>query len=175
MNAFVEAVRYGLENLLVFDGRDPKALFWRYAATVLLVGMILYPIASLLLFMTFYRPLEGEGADGFQAAMVSFVVLSVLVTLFTIASLASAIARRLHDVGWPAYIGLVPIPFLLMGFYTMTHMMASGLTSEVDAGLFALGFFSSMIYIASLAGLVVLLCRDSEADDNIHGPLQQDQ
>jgi uncharacterized membrane protein YhaH (DUF805 family) len=96
------------------------------------------------------------------------------IALFMVAMLAAAVTRRLHDAGRSGAYGLLPLPFLALGFFlfgVLTSGMLMGEDVRGDHGtVFALGFANNLVYLGTLAFLVFLLVKPSDASENRFGP-----
>lgn len=101
-----------------------------------------------------------------------FMLLVVVVGILSIALLAAAVVRRLHDSGRRGWWGLLPLPFFAIGMTAMVAIFGrTGLPSgEPELMPFALLFGNNVLYLAALAMLVVQLCRPSDPRANRFGP-----
>lgn len=190
----IQAVGYGLANLVNFGGRTRRAKFWPYAAFVIFLsfagmGAIMFPEMSAS--MERMRRFAEEHPD--QATvergpgsysitihghhpelmpdfsrMMSLIVVGFVAIIFL---LAAAVVRRLHDRGKSGAWGLMPIPFIVfasVAMPTLFNQFSQGGTP--DLGLFFALFFNNMLYLASLVYLIVLLCGASTRGENRYGP-----
>jgi uncharacterized membrane protein YhaH (DUF805 family) len=102
-----------------------------------------------------------------------FVFLSETVSavLVIICLLAAAVVRRLHDAGHKGYWGLTPLPFLTMGLggaAIAISAFGTGKGWNIER-LFPVLFFSDMIYLLALAGVIMLLATPSQKGSNRFG------
>lgn len=173
------------KKLFDFTGREDRASFWPYAAVALgitiAVGMIIFvPMMT----RTMHAMQEFAVQHPDQATVVSepgqysisihgnhpeFMpagsIALFLAVSFGLAILlfAAAVARRLHDRGKSGLWGLMPLPFIIYSLVMMPRMFAAGATGAApDMALFLSIFFSNLLYLATLIGLVVLLAGPSE-------------
>lgn len=169
---FVANIRMHLGSLTDFSGREARGVFWPWVGLAFGLAMA----ANVLLMTQLVLPamLIADVAEEIVAAMRSYAMAMGIVAVVTVALLAAAVVRRLHDAGKPVWIGLLPLPFLAFGLVWFIRVMSLAfVVEEVDSGFtaaFMLGFFNNLIYMVMLVFLVVCLARRSEAGDNRHGP-----
>jgi len=165
-------IRMHLSGLTNFSGRETRVMFWPWVGLAFGLAMA----ANVLLMTQLVMPavLIADVAEEIVAAMRSYAMAMGIVASITVALLAAAVVRRLHDAGQPVWIGLVPLPFLAFGLIWFIRVMSLAfVVEEVDSGFtaaFALGFLNNLIYLATLVFLVVCLARRSEPQENRHGP-----
>jgi len=182
------SIGYNLARLARFSGRESRALFWPYALTVLVLGMV----AGMLLFvplvmdmvtrMAAYVQTHPEGlpkpAPGqvptfppelmpdFGAMMVPMAV----VNLVTLLLYAAATVRRLHDRDRSGWWAALPLPFQLVGtliapraMSAMMHPNAGPSPATMLSGLNSLAYWGVFIF------LIVLLAGESTPGPNRYG------
>ncbi|EIZ80405.1 hypothetical protein WSK_0963 [Novosphingobium sp. Rr 2-17] len=102
--------------------------------------------------------------SGIAGAMIGVSAIAILL-------LAAAVSRRLHDTGRRGWWGLLPLPFLFAGFVFMPRLFAQVSDgASPDMGLFGLLFLNNMVYLGSLAVLVILLAQPEQRQANRFGP-----
>ena len=100
--------------------------------------------------------------------MMGLIVVGFAVIIFL---LAAAVVRRLHDRGKSGAWGLMPIPFLVFASVAMPKLFNQvGQGDAPDMSLFFAIFINNMLYLASLAFLIVLLAGASAKGENRYGP-----
>ena len=188
MRDYLAALKNGFCGLFRFSGRDGSVLFWSYAATIIFLGMVLMiagMIPAISESMTKMQEFAMQNPDQVTIqhgpgrysisvegnhpelmpdirgmAAFAFAVIGAMLIL-----LAAAVCRRLHDTGLRGFWGLIPIPFLFIGFSLMPGLFENfGSEGELETGKFFLIFFNNILYLASLGLLFFLLLRKSVAD-----------
>lgn len=165
-------IRMHLSRLTDFSGREPGRVFWPWVAllfgvatTVNTVGMVTLVVPTMLG--------DDPGRELFGAIEAYLTAFGSSI-LFGVVMVASSVARRLHDAGRSGAYGLLPLPFLTLGFLLFRGMFSGALTREGVRGsfatLFALGFVNNLVYLGTVAFLVFLLVKPSEAAENRFGP-----
>ncbi len=192
MQSFLAALRHNLGALGQFSGRTSRDQFWPYAGVVL--GLLVLSTAILMVneiapllgkMIRFVEAHPDQGRIVRTATSISVQVYGyhpelmpdferiiggmALVFAPALAALAAAVARRLHDVGWSGLLGLAPLPFLAFGLWAFKRVAAS-FEGGPDLGLMMALFANNLVYLASLAGLVVLLTRSGAPEPNRYGP-----
>ncbi len=173
MDELIANLKYGFANLTRFDGRDDRGRFWTYAGTILIVMMAGYMVALALRMTDLVYDLQHNNNANLHLGSVigGVAILSVSV----ICLLASAVSRRLHDIGRSGFWGLMPVPFLAFGLVQMGRIIGAveaGVDPDMDA--FLLVFINNMIYLASLGFLVFLLVKRSSDGMNRFGGAPSD-
>lgn len=188
----MKPIRNGLAGLLRFPGRDRRATFWLYALAVVGVCMVLGNVlvaplvvdvfagGDLVAFDPATPPPVEPPADGTIMVVEGgfpglpdfrlFFFVTILTAVATVALLAAAVTRRLHDSGRSGLWGLMPLPFLtasLIGFPIM--LSGFGSSAGPDFRLFGLLFVSNLAYMTTLAVLIVLLSLRSTVGPNRFG------
>lgn len=188
----MKPIRNGLAGLLRFSGRDRRATFWLYALAVVGVCMVLGNALLAPIMLDAFAgaehiaidhaaspPVEPPGEDMIMVVEGGvpglpdfrlFFLVTILTAVATVALLAAAVSRRLHDSGRSGLWGLMPLPFLtasLIGF----PIMMSGFVSPAgpDFSLFGLLFVSNLAYMTTLVVLIVLLSLRSTVGPNRFG------
>lgn len=183
-NAF-DAITFSLRNLFRFNGRDDRSTFWTYAACVIGLALLallgaMGKMSNAMAEFTKRHPeraqidvgrghysihIEGTPPELTGTFGEMMTIMNVLFGV-CIGLLAAAVARRLHDTGRSGAWGLIPVPFITFSG-AMTARMAGG--TDLDVGLFLAVFTSNLLYVASLAYLIVLLAKPSEPSSNSSG------
>lgn len=185
----------GLTGIGRFSGRDSLGRFWPYAATVVVAVFIIGGAGAAWAMQPFFADTQAFASANPEAATVTtspgsysiaidathpdaptpdfsgfFTVMAMMVGSVVIL-LAAAVARRLHDSGLPAYLGLIPLVFLTVGLSLFPLMMADAEKGgETNLGLFAALFLNNILYLVALGTLIVLLARRSVEGPNRYGP-----
>jgi uncharacterized membrane protein YhaH (DUF805 family) len=183
---------HNLARLLNVSGRESRALFWPYAASIIALTIITVPF---LILPTLYDSLSrmqrfaaehpelstvesGPGhysvtIQGYHPELMPGMQGLILgigaVALAAVVLLAAAVSRRLHDRNRTALIGLVPLVFLAMGFWLMPRLVGSFAAPQPDLRLFPLLFLNNLLYLASLVFLVVQLASPGTDGPNRFG------
>jgi len=159
----------GFANVARFNGRDTRGEFWPYCGA----AVALYLVVGWALLIPIMLPVfnaSPPAAGAFQDTIGHFLLVSVLMFGVLVALLAGAVARRLHDSGLSAFLGLVPLPFVAYSG-TMFFRFSSqfGSSTPIDTRLFFSVFFSNLVYMICVVTLVVLLARRSSPTANRYG------
>lgn len=163
MQAF-SSIGRGLRSLTRFSGRDTRGEFWPFAGFAYAVssagtGALVVPTMN-----AFFD----TGTLSFEA----FILGMALGILLTVALLAAAVTRRLHDRGRSGWWGALPLPFLAFGLFAFSRLLAGFARPEAptyEFWFFPL-FFNNLIYMAVVVLLVVLLARAGTGKTNRFGP-----
>jgi uncharacterized membrane protein YhaH (DUF805 family) len=191
MKEVLSSIGRGFAGLLRFGGRAGRARFWHYAGFVLVLTQFAGMAAFLPVFFRIRRyalahPEQARISSGpgyysiainGNAPDMNPIVADILdaVTILpavTIAVLAAAVVRRLHDRDRRGYWGLLPLPFLAAALVLMPKLMA-GVAAEPDAPDLSLSFavfVNNLLYLGMLALLVVLLAGKGTPGPNRFGP-----
>ncbi|MBL4626647.1 MAG: DUF805 domain-containing protein [Roseicyclus sp.] len=170
-----------------FRGRASRAEFW----TIVGGAGVLFLPAFMTEFRWFFLDVSTQAYIITQTSLISgqtsrfpetvttyvftfFAVQPTWVTLVpvvvTTIPLLAALVRRLHDLGRPAWWGLVAL-FLVFGLRPLVSVLFFALPSTVGA-LFALflGFPSILLTMAALIVLVLWTSNEGDPGDNQFGP-----
>jgi uncharacterized membrane protein YhaH (DUF805 family) len=183
-----------IRGLARFSGRASQGQFWPYALTVF--GAVMVAWAAIFVpFMTetmnrmatfaaahpelstvqtsptsYSVSIQGDHPELMPDMSGVLRGLGVLAIL-TVALLAAAVTRRLHDRGRRGFWGLMPLPFIAFSVVNMGKLFAQfGGAGAPDMGLFFAVFFSNMLYLIGLVCLTVLLIRKGVVGPNAFGP-----
>lgn len=166
------SIKHCLSNVGKFQGRDRRGQFWPYAATILLMDLVIW---STSVSVAINRINAGAHAadrvaaspsDGTDFFSILMVVMAAIGTA-TVMLLASAIVRRLHDRGSSGWWGVLPVPFLVISFIGTAVLRATA--AEHSAGLMSLLLLNNVAYCASLISLIIMLAWPSETVENRFG------
>lgn len=192
---FGAAIRYNLENLSNFNGRQARDSFWPYAGVVLalaFLGVMLAMVPEIL--STFERVdtfiaenpelatvdrsagqysvrIEGSHPELFPDFTMIVTAMSVVVAV-TVALLAAAVTRRLHDRGMSGLWGMAPAVLLLSGLAIFATLFAQMMGDEgiPNPALFMFGLANNLLYLVSLVFLLVQLAGSSTTRPTRFGP-----
>jgi uncharacterized membrane protein YhaH (DUF805 family) len=167
MGPLIDAVRHNLRNLLRFSGRERRGSFWLYVLALYVAQMALGMLVTIpLMAGTFGRPGPGAAANMFGTILLFSAICGAMFVFL----LAASAVRRLHDSGWSGLWTLLPLPFLITGFWGM-HQIRSKIHAGGDpGGSFGLMMANNLIYLAVLGFLIFLLARSGTAGPNRYGP-----
>jgi uncharacterized membrane protein YhaH (DUF805 family) len=164
----------GLHMVNVFSGRDTRPQFWPYAG---IVTLLVAAFGGVPLYVRLDRLLFGfEGMTAFPGAsdwadFLTILYWAIGLSVLAIALLASAVTRRLHDRDQPGSWGLMPLPFLVFGWYAMLKSFgALASPNKPEADLFLEGFLSLVLYLGALGFLATHLAGPSTHGPNRYGP-----
>lgn len=193
MNRVLSAVKLGLGGVFQFNGRSSRTDFWIYAIFVFSLAFIVWGVVMTMemsrtfaemqqyananpgkvtissgpggVSYRFNESVPGVGPDfGYLLVWISGIALA------SIALLAAAAVRRLHDTDRTGLWIVLPLPFLFGGFWLMTSVFNEFQTAtEPEFGVFALGFVNNLVYLATLAFVGFLLLRSGSAGANRFG------
>lgn len=188
---------FQLQRLTRWSGREPRRLFWPWVACVMVANMIAGMLVGVPMFLGIARNMAAFAEANPDRATVTagpghysmqidgpvpptlmlepmrwFVPGVAIVTLLSVLLLAAAVVRRLHDSGRPGWVGLLPLPFLGTGLSAFWRVFDQFGRADAlpDTGAFLLLFGNNVVYLATLAVLVVQLCRPSDPGPNRFGP-----
>lgn len=168
-------IRMHLTRLMDFSGREARRSFWPWVALQFGLAMAANAVSMMVLIVP--AILGADSADIVEqfigAAHDALIALAGL-AVFMVAMLAAAVTRRLHDAGRSGAYGLLPLPFLALGFL-LFHGLMSGIMAGEDlrgdvASVFTLTFLNNLVYLGTLAFLGFLLAKPSEVAENRSGP-----
>ncbi|WP_084355763.1 DUF805 domain-containing protein [Novosphingobium lentum] len=177
------------KKLLDFTGREDRASFWPYAAVafgitiaagmIILAPMMVHTMQAMQEFAVqhpdqatvisgpgqYSISVQGNHPEFMPAGSIALflaVTFGMAILLF-----AAAVVRRLRDRGKSGFWGLMPIPFIIYSSVEMPRMFATVATGvSPDMPLFLSIFFSNLLYLATLIGLIALLAGSSEPAQN---------
>ncbi|MDR2856846.1 MAG: DUF805 domain-containing protein [Novosphingobium sp.] len=191
---WLASLRHCLAGLARFSGRDGPARFWPYTGTLFGIAMAFWSIYMGTLMSGMFARMrafarthpdqvtveQGPGHYSMQIHgshpelmpdFASALTVIAVISLCFIVMVAAAAARRLHDSGIPGWVGLVPVVFLLSGFWLMRGVFGSMDTgAEPDFDRFLLIFGNNLVYLICLGVLAYLLARKGTPGDNRYGP-----
>ena len=156
------SLRHHYSNLTRFSGRDRPGQFWPSALLHMGVlfagwaGLVAWSMATL------------EAGVRLMPILVTVIIAGgfVLTLLF-----ASAVTRRLHDVGLSGRWAMIPAVLyiasgaLMLGFFTAGHNETAGFSP-----FFLAGWLVTMLYNITVLALIIVLCLPSQRKENRFGP-----
>ena len=180
VSTYWASVSSNLAGLGRFRGRQTRISFWPYAATV---GVLSAVAAQAILIPelrdTMERMRAFAEAHPDQASIAttahgtsisirglhpelmpdlgSLALPMAVLLAVTVALLAAAVVRRLHDAGRSAAWGVPPVILLVAGVMLMARLFA---LDAMDWRLFVGALLTNALYLASLLALVVMLARE---------------
>jgi uncharacterized membrane protein YhaH (DUF805 family) len=188
----IDSIRYNLNSLARFSGRDRRGSFWPYAGAVLVAGWIAGNLVIAPLIFESFARMQRFGAahpelttvasgpghysisisgahPGLMPDFRGAVFGMAAVAAITVLLLAAAVTRRLHDRGRSGAWGLAPFLFFAIGAAGMLHLFARFGTGTPSPGLFFAIFLDNLLYLASLVFLVVQLASAGTNGPNRYG------
>jgi uncharacterized membrane protein YhaH (DUF805 family) len=182
------SIRYNLARLADFSGRESRALYWPYAATVFVLAMIIglllmvAPMMDMMWRMADYVQAHPGGlptpAPGQPPALPpelmpdfgSVMVPMAIVNLVSLLLYAAATVRRLHDRDWSGWWAALPLPFQLAGILVGREAMAAMLhPGAAPSPLVMLSSLNSLGYWGAFIFLVVILVGEPGRGPNRFG------
>lgn len=187
----------GLRNMARFSGRDTVSQFWIYAGSVIALAMAAWMAAFMPFFadsMARMQRFAAEHPDQAEVVtgpgsysmtihgnhpelmpdMAGLMAPLAVITAITVILLAAAVTRRLHDRDKRGYWGAPALIFLAVGMAVMPTFFDSfskpvAATQEPDMGMFGLLFLNNLLYLGSLAVLVIQLVQNGRRGANRFG------
>lgn len=187
------SLRHCWSRLADFSGRDRRELFWPFAIINLLGAFVAVAVVFAVLLSGRFEAIEayaetnpdkvtvtrGPGSysirlndapPGLMPEMGDFLVPMLAIGLVFIALHAAAVARRLHDLGRPGWMGAIPALLLCAAFAVMFRLFgAADGPAQPDTGLFLAGLGLNMVYNLSLIALGILLALKGSEEPNRYG------
>jgi uncharacterized membrane protein YhaH (DUF805 family) len=181
------SLRYNLTRLIVFSGRESRAMFWPYAgmAGILAIAAIaaaVFPetnatlaqmqsfaqkhpeLATIRSSQTSYSiTIHGRHPELFTGINSMIVKMNVVLVVLSLL-IAGAVARRLHDTGNRGWRVLLPLIFLMSGSYILPKAFI-----QADPQIVLLAFANNFLYLAALLFLLISLAREGSAGKNQYG------
>lgn len=188
----MELISGHLARLLDFTGRETRQPFWLWVLVAFGFTTVAGLIAILPMMVEAFGRMdafarahpdqatitEGPGhysvqIDGYHPELMPdfgwFFAVSGIAAVLTVLLLAAAVTRRLHDRDRRGWWGLAPLPFLAGGFVLMPVLFEQTGRGEPSLALFGLLFLNNLIYLATLAGLVIMLVQRGTVGPNRFG------
>ncbi len=182
------SIRYNLAKLLRFSGRESRGLFWPYAITVFLLGIV----AGILLFVPIMtdtmtrvmdyaqrhpgglpRPALGQPPalpPELMPDMTRMMVPMMIVNLAGILLLAAAAVRRLHDRDMSGWWAALPLPFRIISASIAPAVAKQMMTFPPrQSSLMLVSTLNGGFALLALVVLVVLLMGESTRGPNRFG------
>lgn len=189
-----QIITYNLRNLFNFNGRQTRGQFWPYVGVVFLVTMAAYMAALIPLFVSILQDAQQFAAENPEQVVIqqgsehysmqiegapppfvpdfsSFLVANMVICLGAILLLAAAVSRRLHDTDRTGAWGAIPAVLLLFCASMMWSQFGDIASADAaaDTGAFLAMFLGNLLYLVSLAVLIVLLCMAGTNGPNRFG------
>lgn len=192
MKTYLANLRRHLTSLHRFSGRETVDQFWAWAGTVLAALFVGFSVAGPYVMGDWLAKVDQFARENPQLAtrsvgpghysvqikgyhpelmpdLEAFLILTTILSAIVILLLAAALTRRLHDSGRSGLWGLLPLPFLLGGFWLMPQMFGSR-GAAPDMQLFFLLFVNNVVYLAAIALLVFFTTKSGTPGPNRYGP-----
>jgi uncharacterized membrane protein YhaH (DUF805 family) len=182
------SIRYALGSVFRFSGRDARGLFWPWAIFVVLleqaVGMLAMIPAmarSVVRIAEVARPRDYGGGAAVDPAAIERAVtqmaadlgtvwlLLAVIHVVTVAALAAAVVRRLHDGDRTALWALLPLPFMALSTALMPAAFAFAAAPAKPTVEMQLLFLSGPFFWAALLWLGFLLAGKGTDGPNRFG------
>ncbi|MEQ8410582.1 MAG: DUF805 domain-containing protein [Erythrobacter sp.] len=184
-------------RLTDFSGRDRRELFWPFALLNLAGTFVAVAVVFAVLLSGSFEAIAAyaeanpdkvtvmrgpgsvsvrfdEAPPGLMPDMGDFLLPMLAIGLVFIALHAAAVARRLHDLGRPGWLGAVPALLFCAAFAVMFELFgAADRSAEPGPGLFLGGFALNALYNLSLIALGLVLALKGEAAPNRYGERPQ--
>jgi uncharacterized membrane protein YhaH (DUF805 family) len=182
------SLRHNLARLFVFSGRETRRLFWPYAITVFVGGMIVNILLVVPVMMAAMRrtftylqqhpegfPKTGPGQQpafppelmpDMAPAMGGMAIVGLLVLLL----LAAAVVRRLHDRDRTGWWAALPVPFQVAGvFAAPAAYQAMVHPAATPSALLVASQLNTLAYWIAFIALIVMLVGESSRGSNRFG------
>lgn len=182
------SIGYNLARLGNFSGRESRGLYWPYAISVFVLGMV----AGLLLFVPVMmdmmtrimsytqahpeglpKPVPGQPPalpPELMPDMSGMFVPMAVVNLVTLLLYAAATVRRLHDRDRSGWWAALPLPFQLIGLAIGPRVMAAMMhRPATPSPLTMLSSLASLAYWAAFIVLIVILAGEPTRGPNRFG------
>lgn len=192
MKTYLAILRYHLTGLHRFSGRDSVDRFWVWAGTVVFLMFIGFSLAVVPFMAGSFARMDrfarenpelatrtaGPGhysvsIEGHHPELMPdfgpFIGLTIALTIVAMLLLGASLVRRLHDSGRSGRWALLPLPFLLGGMWGM-KLLFGNMAAEPDLRVFALLFLNNVIYLGTIALLMLFTMLRGTPGDNRYGP-----
>jgi uncharacterized membrane protein YhaH (DUF805 family) len=161
------AIKYGLGNLLNFNGRDARQTFWYYVLFVYVVVTAISMLAMIPMMVNMFSAIVDAAASGkppeaANAVMVGFMGDLMRTSLWVgigsgiamLVLLAASLVRRLHDSGMPGWWALAPGAIQVVGLAMMPSQIDAVMevVNTMDAA--AMQNPTAMMQAKGMAGLI---------------------
>jgi len=192
--AFITSIQHNLKNLTNFRGRDSRGIFWPYAIVVIVAVQLATMLFAFESIGDVFEQFEAaaranpdavhiERSPGHISARIdaghpelvpdmTVFLVPIVVSLFvSIAFLAAAVTRRLHDRGRSGALALVPASLGFTGILIFSNLFNQFATIEPSLPLFFAGAAFNIAYVTSFVLLLVQLAGASTTKPTKHGPI----
>jgi uncharacterized membrane protein YhaH (DUF805 family) len=182
------SIGYNLARLARFSGRESRSLFWPYAITVFVLGMIVglllfVPVMMDMMTRTMaYVQAHPEGlpkpAPGQMQALPPelmpdirpMILPGLIANAVTLLLYAAAAVRRLHDRDRSGWWAALPLPFQVVGALVAPSAVAAFThPSGSPSPIAMLSSLNSLAYWAAFIFLIVLLAGEPTPGPNRFG------
>jgi uncharacterized membrane protein YhaH (DUF805 family) len=182
------SIRYAFVSMFRFSGRDARGLFWPWAIFVVLLGQALQMLAmtpvmagSFVRMVEAVRPRDYDGGAAVDPAVIERAVTRMMTDLgalwlpmavihiVTVAALAAAVVRRLHDANRTALWALLPLPFMALSTALMPAAFAFAAAPAKPTAQMQLLLLSGPFFWAALLWLGFLLAGKGTDGPNRFG------
>lgn len=149
MRWFIKCIRQYSD----FNGRARRKEFWMFSLVQFILGLILFTADFLLFFLP---------SDGFPILTMLYVTAMFFPAL-------GVLVRRLHDIGksgwWYVKVCLViyVVTIVLAILYAIGGVYSIDILTYISKAIFM------VMYIGSLAWVIVVFCKNSEPNENKWG------
>ncbi len=174
-----DALKRGLGQLTIFQGREPRRQFWPYVGWIYLIHFVVMQIVMtpiMLVMMsemmadmmrvtaTLSEVTDPAVVNAQMAELMSktflpllgpLVAISLVSLAVMVALMAAAVTRRLHDMGQPGWWGVLPLPFTAASMIA-TPMMFGSFSSDFFNGLPDESFFMWLFANLICSGLYMI-------------------
>lgn len=192
MKTYLAILRHHLTSLHRFSGRDAVDRFWAWAGTVVFLMFIGFGLAVVPLMTSAFVRMDRFARENPELATRSvgpghysvsieghhpelmpdfdpFIGLAVAFTIIAVVLLGASLVRRLHDSGRSGVWALLPLPFLFGGMWGMKQLFGN-MAAEPDMQVFALLFLNNVVYLGTIALLMLFTMLRGSPGDNRYGP-----
>jgi uncharacterized membrane protein YhaH (DUF805 family) len=193
MGRLLSAIRSGFGGILSFGGRSGRADFWIYAVFIFILAFLAWAIVFGMEMARSFEQVQRyaaenpdkvtiaagpgqysvkikDGAPGVGPDFAHLLKWLAFIGFASIALLAAAATRRLHDTNKSGWWAVIPLPFLFGGLWMMALVHADmNSAAQLNMGLFGLVFVNNLIYLIALGFAGFLLLRAGTKGENRFG------
>lgn len=192
MKTYLATLRHHLASLHRFSGRDSVDRFWAWAGTVVLLLFSGFSLAVTPVMADSVARMDRFARENPELATRSvgpghysvsiqghhpelmpdfgaFIAMTIAFTMIAIVLLGASLVRRLHDTNRTGLWVLLPLPFLLGGMWSMKQLFGN-IATEADLQVFAGLLLNNVIYLGTIALLMLFTMLRGTPGDNRYGP-----